>query len=214
MKHTLHTFGFLGSMWSTLGESAGAPGDTSYAHKQAAMFRQFESNCQTVCDKATKKRDEYEQWYVRIYLGSSLCCSDLTCPLSPTFTGSSIVQGPSWKVMLMCYILYFAPIWCPMSCTIKFRILIFRDLQSPDRSSCAPAESFLFLFKLRTTQLLCRWLMFNSFLIILYYHQCCILLPLHWRSGVKSTPGWTEYNPTKVCRHATWFVIVVSWPPI
>jgi hypothetical protein len=49
-------------MWSTLGESVGIPGNASYAHKQAAMFKQFESNCQKVCDKAAKKREEHDQW--------------------------------------------------------------------------------------------------------------------------------------------------------
>jgi len=62
MKRTLRTFGFLHSMWTTLGESASVPGNASYAHKQAAMFKQFESNCQKVCDKAVKKKNEYEQW--------------------------------------------------------------------------------------------------------------------------------------------------------
>ena len=73
MKRTLRTFGFLHNMWSTLGESARIPGDASYAHKQAAMFSQFEFNCQKVCDKAAKKRNEHAQWWVFNYLG--LMCS-------------------------------------------------------------------------------------------------------------------------------------------
>ena len=68
MKRTVRSFSHLRGMWKTLADRSNAPGEASYAHKQAAMFERLESNSERLRVKALEKCSIYEDWYVLLYV--------------------------------------------------------------------------------------------------------------------------------------------------
>jgi hypothetical protein len=44
LKRTVRSFSYLHRMWKTLADRSSAPGEASYAHKQAAIFERLEAD--------------------------------------------------------------------------------------------------------------------------------------------------------------------------
>ena len=49
-------------MWNILTDHSSAPGEASYAYKQATMFVRLKSNCDKLCIKGLEKCAMYEKW--------------------------------------------------------------------------------------------------------------------------------------------------------
>lgn len=62
LKRTVRSFSYLRGMWNTLADRSSAPGEASYAHKQAAMFERLESDCDKLRIKGLEKCATYEKW--------------------------------------------------------------------------------------------------------------------------------------------------------
>ena len=62
LKQSVQSFSYLRGMWNTLADHSGAPGEASYAHKQAAMFEHLESDCDKLHIKGLEKCTMYEKW--------------------------------------------------------------------------------------------------------------------------------------------------------
>ena len=70
LKRTVRSFSYLHRMWKTLADRSSAPGEASYAHKQAAIFERLEADCEKLRIKGLEKNAVYQQWYAFLHA----CC--------------------------------------------------------------------------------------------------------------------------------------------
>ena len=70
LKRTVRSFSYLHGMWKTLADRSSAPGEASYAHKQAAIFERLEADCEKLRIKGLEKNAVYQQWYAFLHA----CC--------------------------------------------------------------------------------------------------------------------------------------------
>ena len=72
LKRTARSFSYLRGMWKNLAGRSSAPGEASYAHKQAAMFKRLEADCDKLRIKGLEKSAMYKQWYAFFHA----CCTN------------------------------------------------------------------------------------------------------------------------------------------
>jgi hypothetical protein len=67
-KCVIYSYNRLHSVWISQGNKQTELGSRAYAYKQAAMLERLSRNCTETQNRALKKAEVYDKWYVQFLL--------------------------------------------------------------------------------------------------------------------------------------------------
>lgn len=67
-KRVICSYNRLRSVWISQGEKQAEKGSRAYAYKQAAMLERLSRDCTETRNRALKKAEVYDKWYIQLLL--------------------------------------------------------------------------------------------------------------------------------------------------